>query len=98
MSENREFFDFVLCKHENSDKAYLFRAPAFTHLTKGDLVVVETKKGEQMAMVVSSITLSNDDADEIDFIMNATGADSDVKKVLRKVVYKDFKYKEDDHE
>ena len=44
MSENREFFDFVLCKHENSDKSYLFRAPAFTHLTKGDLVVVETKK------------------------------------------------------
>ena len=76
----------------------MFRAPAFTHLTKGDLVVVETKKGEQMAMVVSSITLSNDDADEIDFIMNATGADSDVKKVLRKVVYKDFEYKEDDHE
>ena len=51
-----------------------------------------------MAMVVSSMTLSDDDADEIDFIMNATGADSDVKKVLKKVVYHEFEYKEDGHE
>ena len=91
-----KYFDFVLCKHENSDRTYLFHAPAWSYLSKGDLVVVDTKKGEQMAMVISSITLGDDETDKIDFIMNATGADADVKKVLRKVVYREFEYKEDE--
>ena len=85
-----KYFDFVLCKHPNSDKSYLFHAPAWSHLEKGDLVVVDTKKGEQMTTVVSRITLGDDETDMIDFIMNATGADTDVKKVLRKVVYREF--------
>ena len=93
-----QYFDFVLCKHDGCDKTFLFRAPAWSHLEKGDLVVVETVNGEQMAQVVSCITLGNDEVDKIDFIMNATRADSDVKKVLKKVDYKVFSYWEDDNE
>ena len=86
-----DYFDFVLCKQENG-KNYLFHAPAFSKLAKGDLVKVETVHGEKLATVVSCITL--DDA-KIDFIMNATGAPKDVKKVLAKVEYSDFEYEED---
>ena len=80
-----EYVDFVLCKHEGCDKPYLFHAPAFSHLEKGDLVTVETSKGEQMVMVIASMSVQKNDMDAIDFIMNATRADSDVKKVLKKV-------------
>ena len=90
------YFDFVLCKQ--GDRNFLFRAPEWSHLEKGDLVVVETKNGEKNATVVSSITLSINDKDEIDFIMNATGADPVVKRVLRKIVYKDLEYEEDEDE
>ena len=88
------YFDFVLCKHENGGKTFLFHAPAFSKLKKGDLVKVETVHGETMATVVSCITLAENDDAKIDFIMNATGAKPDVKKVLSKVEYiqSDFDY------
>ena len=91
----REYFDFVLVKHEN-DRVYLFRAPAFTHLEFGDEVVVETSNGEQRGIVQSSITLAETDTDQIDFIMRSTGAPDEVKKVLSKVIYQEFKYGEDE--
>ena len=91
------YFDFVLCKHENGGKTFLFHAPAFSKLKKGDLVKVETVHGETMATVVSCITLADDDYSKIDFVMNATGARSEVKKVLSKVEYiqSDFEYEDD---
>ena len=91
-----DYFDFVLCKHANNDKTYLFHAPAFSYLKKGDFVEVETSKGRQLAMVISCFTLSKSETDKIDFIMNATGASKDVKKVLSKVDYKEFEYEQED--
>lgn len=88
------YFDFVLCKQENG-KNYLFHAPAFSKLKKGDLVKVETVHGEKLATVVSCITLAENDDAKIDFIMNATGAPKDVKKVLAKVEYSDFEYEDE---
>lgn len=88
------YFDFVLCKMGNR-KNVLFHAPAFSKLAKGDLVKVEAFHGEKMARVISCITLSADDEPKIDFIMNATGASKDVKKVLAKVEYNDFEYEDD---
>ena len=77
------YFDFVLCSGI-SGKKYLFHAPAFSKLAKGDWVKVETVDGERLATVVSCITLADDDDAKIDFVMNATGAPHDVKKVLAK--------------
>lgn len=39
--------DYVLCKLDSSEKPYLFYAPRFTHLKKGDRVIVETKGDRQ---------------------------------------------------
>ena len=93
-----EYFDFVLIKHDGCDKNYLFRAPAFSHLKKGDMVTVDTKNGEKMVTVVSSVCVKKTDMETIDFIMNATGAGDDVRKVVSKIQFDDFEYEEDDHE
>ena len=90
------YVDFVLCKHDGWDKIYLFRAPQFSHFEKGEIVTVETSKGEQMATVVSSMTVAKDDQSAIDFIMNATGAPSNVNKVLSRVKFCKFDYEEDE--
>ena len=90
------YFDFVLVELEGGSKPYLFRAPAWSYFECGDLVIVDTCNGEQTATVLSSITVSADEKKEIDFIMRATRADTDVKKVLKKVEFKELVYEEDD--
>lgn len=93
-----QYVDFVLCKHENSDKTYLFRAPAFSGLKKGNQVIVDTKYGQKIATVVSSVLVDVENEPMIDFIMNATHAESDVKKVLSKVVYQEMDYSKEDED
>ena len=89
------YFDFVLVEHEAGSKPLLFRAPAWSYFECGDLVIVETCKGEQTATVLSSITVSAVDNKVIDFIMRATRADTYVKKVLKKVEFKELVYEEE---
>ena len=88
------YFDFVLCKMESS-RTFLFHAPAFSKLKKGDLVKVEHLNMEKMATVVSCISLAENDDTKIDFVMNATHSEPDVGKVLGKYEYSDFEYEED---
>lgn len=88
-----EYFDFVLVKHDlDATKSYLFRAPAFSKLEKGDFVVVETKKGNKTGFVEACLPIDKADTQKIDFIMNATGASKEIKRVLSKVQYIDFDY------
>lgn len=96
-----KYFDFVLCQmvrqetpfFEADTEPILYRAPAFSKLKKGDLVIVETETNDQMAKVVACCSLADDDKDTIDLVMNMTQAE-DVKRVLAKLVYKEFGYKE----
>ena len=88
------YFDFVLVRLAN-DRNYLFRAPAFSSIDKGDIVICETTRGESMGTVVSSMTLSESDPEKVDFVMNATGANDEVKKVLKVARFKTLEYEED---
>ena len=100
---SKKYFDFVLCQmlrqetpfFEIDNEPILFRAPAFSHLRKGDLVIVETEIADQMAKVVACCSLTDGDKDTIDLIMNMAQA-GDIKKVLAKLVYKQCEYEEDD--
>ena len=95
-SNERKYFDFVLCTHEGSEIIYLYHAPAFSHLEKGDMVTVETRSGkEQVATVVQTITVEETELELIDFVMNATGAPSDVKKVISRIMFDKFDYDEE---
>lgn len=91
-----DYIDLVLCKHPESEKTYLFRAPAFSHLKASDAVFVETKKGEWLAEVVSVQTANADDGEYMEFIKNATHATFPLRKVTGKLELKNFDYSEEE--
>lgn len=94
-----EYIDLVCCKHEGNPQPFLFRAPAWSNLKKGDGCIVETKNGQYLAKVENCITISpNSDSDELLFILQGYGATLPLKKVLKKITYKEFKYEEDENE
>ena len=91
-----KYVDFVICKHDGCEKKYLFYAPAFSHLDKGEMVTVDTARGEQMVTVVSSMTVEKTDKRAIDFIMESMNAPSEVKRVLSKVHFSKYDYEEEE--
>lgn len=91
-----DYIDLVICKHANSDHPYIFKAPAWSNLNAGDDVFVETKHGEKIATVERKYTVDTTDNDEFEFILMASGVTTPLRKVLKKIEYKEFEY--DDEE
>ena len=89
-----QYIDLVLCKHPTYERLFLFRAPAWAILNKGDKVIVDTRNGEKEAVVVNKITV-DPTSDTYQFMLDATGARDPLKTVLRKITYQDFVYEED---
>lgn len=88
-----QYIDLVLCKHHNNDRYFLFQAPEFSGLQNGDQVIVETRKGEKEAIVIDKTTVNTtSDNDFIEFAMTVCNATHPLKKVLKKVVYIELKY------
>lgn len=88
-----KYIDLVVCKHDNSDTPYLFYAPEWSSLKEGDRVLVEIKRGVKEATVVFSGTVELN-SDEYKLALSASNA-KELKKVLKKIVYKEFDYKEE---
>lgn len=91
-----EYIDLVLVKHHETDyETYMFQAPRWSDLKKGDEVIVETCIGEQKAKVIDSYTISTDyNEEEFNFILTASKAKLPLKKVLKKVEYHEYSYPE----
>lgn len=89
------YVDLVLCKHPNNDGLFLFYAPAWSRLKKGGQVIVNTQKGESLAIVQDCVTVDNE-TNEYKFIVELANAKLPLKKVLSKVVYDKFEYEEED--
>lgn len=83
------YFDFVL-----TDMG-LFVAPAFTHLEQDDLVVIE---GGEMATVLKSVTLGDNDDDVIQMLLISTETVNPMKRIMRKMRMVDLKWEEAEHE
>ena len=92
----RTYIDLVVCKHPNDNKAYLFKAPQFSHLEKSDKVIVETKKGDAEAEVVATYTIGGDDDELWSMFIALSGAEIPLKKVLKKITYREFKFEEEE--
>lgn len=92
-----KYMDYVTVVHESSLQPYLFIAPAFSGLQKGDSVIVETSRGRQWAQVKAVTTINIED-DIAYFIIKSTGAKSPLKRVLQKVIYQDFEYEDEDEQ
>lgn len=89
-SEMTNYIDYVVCKHDESDKPYLFVAPAWSYLEPGDRVNVETKKGITQATVIASYTDTNDMDAVVNMFVAASGASWPLKRVVSKVIVKEM--------
>ena len=90
-----EAIGLALCQHNGSSGKFLFQMPRYCDLKPGDLVVVDTKHGEQEARVVVATTMYFGE-DDYKMILAATGATLPLRKVLKKVVYRDLFYEGED--
>lgn len=87
-----EYKDYVLCKHQ-SERVFLFEAPAWSRLKEGDKVVVDTQYGQNEATVVKIITLSEiADKEYIEIMVFLANATEPLRKVIGKVELKEFRY------
>lgn len=89
------FVQFVVCQHTDDSRKYLFYAPTFTDIKKGDEVLVDTKYGERKATVLAVCTTSSDDVDRILRVL-AGAEDKPLKRVIGKYKFTKFDYREDE--
>ena len=72
----------VFAKHENSSKEYLFAVPNdLYNINKGDILLVDTKNGEEIAIATSTI-IEGENLDEIALKFGAYLPLKKVKAVL----------------
>ena len=87
----REYIDLVLCETCNG-KREVFEAPGFSHLKKGEMVIVETENGQDMMNVIQSLCISIK-SEELEFINEIVETSGRVKS---KVIYKELEWEEED--
>lgn len=90
------YIELVVCKHPNCDRKFLFYAPAWTGLDKGNEVIVDTKNGEKTAIVMTKADVEKN-SEEYRFILELAGATLPLRRVLKVVRYKEIRYEEDDN-
>jgi hypothetical protein len=77
---DRQYYNLVFIKHENSDKIYLFQAPLTIRLKADEKVFVDTIQGECIGTCVSNSFIVGEY--ETDCIVVATGAYKPLKDVI----------------
>ncbi len=91
------YVDLVLVSHTNDKERYLFQAPGFSYLKKGDRVYVNTKYGEREGKVVKAIPIIKY-SDEYYFILSCCNATLPLCKVTAKLNTVPFVYAEESEE
>ena len=91
-----KFVQFVVCQHTGDIKKYLFYAPAFSDIKKGDEVLVDTQFGEKKATVLAVCTSSRDDVERALRVL-AGAEDEPIKRVIGKYQFVKFDYSGDEN-
>ncbi len=82
----------VIVKHENCGVKYVFLVPEDKMLKTGDLVKVNTKRGETLATCLcDSFTINTTDKEKMKSIFNAFGVDKPNAYVFGKFTYDEWK-------
>lgn len=89
------FVQFVVCQHAGDSKKYLFYAPAFSDIKKGDEVLVDTQFGEKKAKVLANCISSSDDMERTLCVLAGAEGKS-LKRVIGKYEFKKINYGEDE--
>lgn len=85
------FVQFVVCQHTGDSKKYLFYAPAFLDIKKGDEVLVDTQFGKKKATVLAACISSSDDVERVLRVL-AGAEDKPVKRVIGKYLFVKIDY------
>ena len=88
------FVQFVVCQHTGENKKYLFYAPAFSDIKKGDEILVDTQFGEKKATVLAVCTSSSDDLERALRVL-AGAEDKPLKRVIGKYLFAQINYSGD---
>ena len=92
-----KYVQFVVCQLSGNSKKYLFYAPGFSVINKGDEVLVDTDRKEQRATVLAVCALYDDDSDMGRTLRVLAGAeDKPLKRVIGKYQFTKFDYDEDE--
>lgn len=82
----------VIVKHENCGAKYVFLVPEDKTLKAGDLVRVNTKRGETLATCLcDNFTVDATNKGEMKNIFNAFGVDEPTAYVIGKFTYDEWK-------
>ena len=93
-----KYVDLVLARHDTESRCatdYLFEAPSWTYLNAGDEIMVDTKNGIAHATVEAVCTVTKDSS-EYWFIVKACKAYAPLRRVLSRVMYREFTYEDEE--
>lgn len=88
------FVQFVVCQHTGDSKKYLFYAPAYSDIKKGDEVLVDTQFGERKATVLATCISCSDDVERALCVL-AGAEGKQVKRVIGKYLFAKINYSGD---
>ena len=85
-----KFVTLVICKHNFSNRKYLFYAPPWLEFENNrDRVIVDTQYGQKEATVLSHCTVKVD-SDEYKMIKELCGSQDELRKVIG--IYKLYRF------
>lgn len=90
------YVKYVVCKHTDNGKTYLFYAPFFSNINSGDEVLVDTQFGEKKATVLAVCMAYGEDVKRALCVL-AGAEDESVKRVIGKYNFVKFDYSEDEN-
>lgn len=90
------YVKYVVCKHTDNGKIYLFYAPFFSNINSGDEVLVDTQFGEKRATVLETCDVATGSDVEKTLLMLTGANKKTIKRVIGKYHFTKFDYDEDE--
>ena len=76
--------DVIAVKHNENGQTFLFQAPQFSGIYEGDIVQVETCKGEAFGTVVATVKYIDTNDEVYKMLIEIAGASTPLKRVKAK--------------
>lgn len=91
------YVKYVVCKHTDNGKTYLFYAPFFSNINSGDEVLVDTQFREKRATVLETCDVGIGSDVEKTLLMLAGANKKTIKRVIGKYNFTKFDYEDDEN-
>lgn len=89
------YVDLVMCETPTG-KVELYQAPNVSMLKPDDLVVIKNDKEQDVNLKVKNVISISNKSDEYRFILELFGILTHPKKLIGKITYQKFEYRDED--